>query len=89
MQEQEFYRILKVARLKLTDEEKKRIRADIEEIVEYFNKIDRVKVEEESAYQPIHVPTKMRKDKILPFAEVKGLTRQSKLHNGYIVGPKL
>lgn len=89
MEDAEFERLLKITRLRLTDEEKNRIRNDIEEIIGYFNKIDKIKVDEEPAYQPIEVPTRFRKDTISKFDDVEGLKRQSKLRDGYILGPKL
>ncbi len=89
MEDHEFDRLLKIARLKLNDTERKRIKSDIEEIIGYFDKIDVISTHERPAYQPIHVPTRLRKDEIAHFDDVDGLKRQSKLHNGYILGPKL
>lgn len=89
MEEKAFERLLKITRLKLTPEEKARIKADVEEVIGYFDKIDRIHTDEKPAYQPIDVPTKLRKDEVLPFADTDALKKQSKLHNGYILGPKL
>lgn len=89
MEDKEFERLLKITRLKLTSEEKSRIKAEIGEVIEYFDKIDGIKTDEEPAYQPIDVPTRLRKDEIYPFPDVEALKKQSKLHNGYILGPKL
>lgn len=89
MKEEEFQRILKVSRLKLTEEETRSIKVDIEEIIGYFNKIDKVKTSEDPIYQPIHVPTRLRKDIVSNFPNVEELKKQTKLHDGYILGPKL
>ena len=40
MEDNEFERLLKVARLKLTDMEKESIKADIEEVIGYFDRIE-------------------------------------------------
>lgn len=89
MEEKDFERLLKVSRLKLSEREKKKIKADIDDVINYFNKIDKVDAKASPAYQPIHIPTKFRKDNIIPFPDVDLLKKSSKLHDGYIVGPKL
>jgi aspartyl/glutamyl-tRNA(Asn/Gln) amidotransferase C subunit len=89
MEEKEFERLLKIARLKLSEREAARIKKDIDEVVRYFDKITRFDASDEPAYQPIHVPTKFRKDRVSRFDDVEMLKSGSKLHNGYIVGPKL
>lgn len=89
MKDQEFERLLKITRLKLTSEERERIKPDIEEVIGYFDRIEEIQTEEKPAYQPIEVPTRLRKDEVVPFPDVDLLKKQSKLHNGYILGPKL
>lgn len=89
MEDREFERLLKITRLKLTQAEKERIKADVDEIIKHFDSIDGIDTEEKPAYQPIDVPTRLRKDEIIPFADVEALKKPSKLHNGYILGPKL
>ena len=77
------------ARLKLTDMEKESIKADIEEVIGYFDRIDQMESGEEPAYHPIRVPARLRKDEVVRFTDIDALKRQAKLHNGYILGPKL
>lgn len=89
MKEAEFERLLKITRLKLTPEEKERIKADFEEVISYFDKIDKIETHEKPAFQPIEIPTRLRKDEIKPFKDVEALTKPSKLKDGYILGPKL
>jgi aspartyl/glutamyl-tRNA(Asn/Gln) amidotransferase C subunit len=89
MEDKEFDRLLKITRLKLTDKELERIKSDVEEVIGYFDNIDRIKTDEKPAYQPIDVPTRLRKDEIIPFPDVEALKKPSRLHNGYIQGPKL
>jgi aspartyl/glutamyl-tRNA(Asn/Gln) amidotransferase C subunit len=89
MEDREFERLLKITRLKLTQAEKERIKADVDEIIKHFDSIDSIDTEEKPAYQPIDVPTRLRKDDVIPFSDVEALKKPSKLHNGYILGPKL
>ena len=89
MEDHEFERLLKVARLKLTDVEKGRIKADIEEVIGYFDSLDQMESGEEPAYHPIKVPARLRKDEVVEFTDIDALKRQAKLHDGYILGPKL
>lgn len=89
MEEQEFERLLKISRLKLTERERKRIKADIDDVLAYFDKISRVDVNGDPAYQPTHVPTRFRKDVVLRFDETGLLKEGAELHDDYIVGPKL
>ncbi len=89
MEDREFERLLKITRLKLTEKEKETARKDIEEIIGYFDRIDKIKTTEKPAYQPTEIPTRLRKDEIVPFPDADALKKQSKLHDGYILGPKL
>lgn len=89
MKDQEFERLLKITRLRLSEEEKKSVKREIEEVIGYFDRIDAIKTHEPPAYQPVEIPGRLRKDEVIPFDDVEGLKRQSKLHNGYIQGPKL
>ncbi len=90
MNDLEFERLLKITRLRLDDLEKKAIQKDIEEVIGYFENISEISTEgEEKAHHPIKVDARLREDGILGFEDVEMLKRQSKLHDGYIVGPKL
>ena len=89
MKDDEFERLLKISRVRLSDDEKKKIRKDIEDIISYFDKIQSVECGDEPAYQPIDVPTRFRRDVVKRFENVEGLKRDVKLHEGYIRGPKL
>lgn len=90
MDDLEFERLLKTTRLKLDDTERAAIQKDIEEVIGYFEKIGEIDTEgEEKAYHPIKVDARLREDSVSKFADVDMLKRQSKLHDGYIIGPKL
>ena len=86
----EFERLLKTTRLKLDEKEKVAIQKDIEEVIGYFEKIGEIDTDgEEKAHHPIKVYPRFREDSVSKFTEVDMLKRQSKLQDGYIIGPKL
>lgn len=89
MKDEEFERLLKISRVRLTDDEKRKIRKDIEEIISYFDKIQGIECKEAPAYQPIDVPTRFRKDVVKKFGNVEGLKKDAVLNGDYIRGPKL
>ena len=90
MNDFEFERLLKITRLRLDDLEKREIQKDIEEVIGYFESISEINTEgEEKAYHPIKVDARLREDKVSEFKSVEMLKRQSKLQDGYIIGPKL
>ncbi len=89
MKDDEFDRLLKTTRLKLSPDEKSKMKKDIDEIIGYFDKIDKIRTEGEPAYQPIYVPSVFREDKVRAFSDIDALKKPSKLHKGYILGPKL
>ncbi len=89
MKDEEFERLLKISRVRLSDDEKTKIRRDIEEIISYFDKIQGIDCHEAPAYQPIDVPTRFRKDTVKKFGNVEGLKKDAELNGDYIRGPKL
>jgi aspartyl/glutamyl-tRNA(Asn/Gln) amidotransferase C subunit len=89
MKDEEFERLLKISRVRLTDEEKLKIRGDIEEIIIYFDKIQGIECHDAPAYQPIDVPERFRKDVVRKFDNVDGLKKDDVLQDDYIRGPKL
>ncbi len=89
MKDSEFERLLKISRVRLSTEERAKIRNDIEEIISYFDRIQAVECREKPAYQPIDVPTRFRKDVIRKFKDIDGLKKGATFHDEYIRGPKL
>jgi aspartyl/glutamyl-tRNA(Asn/Gln) amidotransferase C subunit len=89
MKDAEFERLLKISRVRLSLDEKTKIRKDIEEIITYFDRIRAVKCSEKPAYQPIDVPTRFRKDAVRKFNDIEGLKKGTTLQGEYIRGPKL
>ena len=89
MEEKEFNRLLKTSRLRLTESEARAIKKDIDKIIGYFDKIEEINAREKPAYQPINVPTRMRKDTVNAFKDTNSLKKRSKMYGDYIIGPKL
>ncbi|MCL5239332.1 MAG: aspartyl/glutamyl-tRNA amidotransferase subunit C [Candidatus Marsarchaeota archaeon] len=89
MKDEDFDRLLKTSRLRLSAEERVAIKRDIDEIIRYFDRISKTHAEGGPAHQPIAIPTRFREDVVSAFADIDSLKKTSKLHKGYILGPKL
>lgn len=90
MRDEELDRLLAVCRISLKEEEKARIKADVEEIISYLGQVAAIDCADlEPAYQPIDVPTRFKDDKVREFKEKELLLKGSKLYKGYVVGPNL
>ena len=89
MEDKEFDRLLKITRLRVSDEERVQLKKDFEQVVAYFDEISSVDASGEPAYHPVEVPGRLREDIVKPFADTGSLKKRSKTSNGYIVGPKL
>ncbi len=89
MKDEEFERLLKITRIKLTPKEREVIKNDVDDILVYFDKIEKMHVEKKPAYQPIDVPTRMRKDVVKKFKDSSLLLQETETYNSYVLGPKL
>lgn len=89
MDDFEFDRLLKITRIKLSEEERRSIKKDIEQILAYFDRINKMSTDEKPAYHPIKISPKLREDKVLPFKDREKLLRGTKRHESYVLGPKL
>jgi aspartyl/glutamyl-tRNA(Asn/Gln) amidotransferase C subunit len=90
MEKEEFERLLKICRLSLKDEEKEKLRKQIEEVIEkYFDKIESVNCDEPPAYHPIEIPGKLREDEPKQFDNIVGLLKNTKTFRGYVISPKV
>jgi len=89
MEDKEFDRLLKITRLRVSDEEREQIKKDFEQVVAYFDEISSIEASGEPAYHPVEIPGRLREDTVKPFADTESLKKRSKTSNGYIVGPKL
>jgi aspartyl-tRNA(Asn)/glutamyl-tRNA(Gln) amidotransferase subunit C len=90
MDEHEFDRLVGICRLRLSGEEREAIKKDINEIIKYFDAIEKVDTKNASeAYHPIHIDEKLRDDVIVPFDNTEGLLNNTRTYRFYVVGPKV
>ncbi|MEM0094952.1 MAG: Asp-tRNA(Asn)/Glu-tRNA(Gln) amidotransferase subunit GatC [Candidatus Micrarchaeaceae archaeon] len=89
MEYKEFERLLNVCRIRLSEADKEKMKRDIEEIISYFDEIDKVKCDEEPAYQPIDLPEQLREDSVIPFEDTDDILANTKTYRFYVVGPKV
>ncbi len=90
MNEKEFDRLLSICRIKLTEEERKGIKADVEEVIKYFDAIAHIDCDGESeAYHPIRIPPKLREDKVEAFEDADLLLKNTRTHRFYVIGPRI
>ena len=66
MEDKEFDRLLKITRLRVSDEERVQLKKDFEQVVAYFDEISSVEASGEPAYHPVEVPGRLREDIIKP-----------------------
>ena len=82
--------VAEVAKLKLSDEEVKKFKEDLEEILESFKKIAEVDVKDvEPTFQPIEVKNVFREDVVKEsVGRDVGLSNTKNVEDGYFKGPK-
>jgi aspartyl/glutamyl-tRNA(Asn/Gln) amidotransferase C subunit len=90
MEDKDFDRLLKTCRLRLSEEDNKKIKSDIDNILEYFNTIESVECSKYSpSYQAIDIPSNKRSDNVEPFPNTDQILKNSKIYRFYVVGPKI
>ncbi len=89
MEEKEFERLLGVCRIHLSDPEKEKMKREIDEVLDYFDKIERIKCDLEPAYQPIDLPEQLREDVVKDCEDADMILKNTKTYRFYIVGPKV
>ncbi len=90
MEDKEFDRLLKISRIKLSEEEKQRIQNDIEGILRYFDSVDKFnEAKIKPAFHPIRIEGHPRGDKIEKFEDKDSLLSNTKTYRGFIIGPRI
>lgn len=90
MEDREFERLMAICRLKLSDADKGKIKSDIENVIEYFDLIDKIETGNlKEAYHPIHIEGKTREDTASSFSNIDGLLNNTKTYRFYVVGPRV
>lgn len=78
-----------LARLKLTDSEKKKFVKELKEVLDAFSALDKVKVNDKPSFHPVELKNQVREDLV-----EKSLTQEEALANtenkkdGYFKGPR-
>lgn len=90
MLDEEFDRLLHICRLRLGSEERSKIKAQVDEVIEYFDAIDAIKCDDlEESYHPIKIPERLREDAVKEFENVNGILKNARIYRFYVVGPKI
>ncbi len=90
MDDAAFDRMLRICKLRLSGSERDRIKADIDNVISYFDTIESVDCDGYlPAYQPVDITPRTRKDKVDAFRESDRLLKNSKTYRFYMVGPKI
>jgi len=89
-EDQTIERVLKTAKLSLTESEKKEYSKDMKNILDAFASLDEANVEGvEPAFQPIEVKDRTRKDVVeSSLSQKDALANTKNKKDGYFVGPK-
>jgi aspartyl/glutamyl-tRNA(Asn/Gln) amidotransferase C subunit len=90
MEKQEFYKLLKTARIELEDEELDPIEKDIEDILDFFNRIESVPLDADNmAFHSVDIPGKLRQDKEDGKDDIDNVFYNSESYRFYFLGPKV
>ncbi|MCL4376151.1 Asp-tRNA(Asn)/Glu-tRNA(Gln) amidotransferase subunit GatC [Candidatus Parvarchaeota archaeon] len=90
MEEYEFERLLKTARIELDKEESASVKKDINEILRFFDKLENVSLgEEEQAFHSVEIPEKLRKDSAENKNELENVFYNGENYRFYFLGPKI
>lgn len=84
-------KIADAARLHLTDQELKKMAADLKSIVESFKVLSQADVEKvKPSFQPLDIKNATREDKVEPsLPREKALANTKNKENGYFTGPSV
>ncbi len=90
MEKKEFDALLENCRLSLDESEYERIKADVDEIIKYFDQIDSIGTGDyKEAFHPVEIPGEYRNDDPKKFEDVKGILENTKTHRLFVLGPKI
>jgi len=84
-------KVAKVARLELTEAEKKKFERDMDDILKAFSTLDKAKTDGiEPAFQPIETKNALRDDVVEEcLSQEDALSNTPHKENGYFKGPKV
>ncbi|VVB60136.1 Aspartyl/glutamyl-tRNA(Asn/Gln) amidotransferase subunit C [uncultured archaeon] len=84
-------KVAKVARLQLSEAEKKKFEKDMKEILSAFSTLDKAKTDGvEPAFQPIETKNALREDLVEPcLSQEDALSNTKHKENGFFKGPRV
>ncbi|MCL5016923.1 MAG: Asp-tRNA(Asn)/Glu-tRNA(Gln) amidotransferase subunit GatC [Candidatus Parvarchaeota archaeon] len=90
MEDEEFDRLLRVCRLKVSSGQRKKLKSDADDILHYFDRISEVQCDDiPPAFHSVDIDGRYRKDMPLKFDDVEGILKNTKTHRFFVVGPKI
>ncbi|MCL4398769.1 MAG: Asp-tRNA(Asn)/Glu-tRNA(Gln) amidotransferase subunit GatC [Candidatus Parvarchaeota archaeon] len=90
MEKQEFYRLLKVARVELDEREVESIEKDINDILAFFDKLESISLEDEKmAFHSVEIPEKLRSDVADNKDKLNNVFYNGESYRFYFLGPRI
>ncbi len=91
MKDEEIDRVASTASIRLTEEEKKLFKKDMENILEWFSRLDEIDTQDtEPAFHPIDVKNEMREDKVEESLDRDEAMKNTKnKEDGFFKGPRI
>ncbi len=88
MDDEDFDRLLRNCRLRLSEGERARMKADVDSVIGYFGAIDAVDCSgfEESRH-PVEVEGRLRPDEVVEFENADAILKGARVYRFYILGP--
>ncbi len=89
MENEEIEKVASMASIDLTEEEKQKLEGDMENILDWFSRLDEIDTEDvDPAFQPIEIKNEMREDKVEKCLErEKALENTKNKEDGFFKGP--
>mgnify|MGYP005835057047 CR=1 FL=1 len=89
MDEDTVWKVARVARLKLTDEERHQFAADLEDILSAFAVLDEAPTDPEFDFNPVPVEDILREDEVVRDTDPAELRREMETKEDWVRGPRL
>jgi aspartyl-tRNA(Asn)/glutamyl-tRNA(Gln) amidotransferase subunit C len=78
-----------LARLNLTDSEKKKLVKELKEVLDAFSALDKIKVKDKASFQPVELKNQVREDLVeKSLSQEEALANTENKKDGYFKGPR-
>lgn len=88
MEDREFERLLRTARIFLDENEKKQISSDIDEILGFFDRLDGFHSDGEYSFHSVDIAGKLRDDSLVS-REDRDMLNNADSYRFFVLGPKV